>query len=190
MPRRKSSVFPLFPTPEEIVRSYLVKGEQIIHVDKPALDAFLVIQIREVIIAAVLFLIFIWALVTDRGTVLPLLAFIAFDFLLVWLIAKRMQAFYTRYVITTFRVLRVSGILTRRNVWIPWVKITDLSFQQSFLGRMFGYATIRIESANEESGLKDLSDLKEPIRFNRILVEMINAKQGNVASPNPAAVID
>ena len=48
----------------------------------------------------------------------------------------------------------------------------------NFLGRLFGYATIRIESANEESGLQDLSDLKDPIRFNRILVEMVSAKQG------------
>jgi uncharacterized membrane protein YdbT with pleckstrin-like domain len=188
--RRGAALFPLFPTPDEIVRSYLVKGEQIIHVDKPALDAFLVIQIREVVIAVMLFLLFVWALVTDRSSALALVAFIAFDVLMVWLIAKRMQAFYTRYVITTFRVLRVSGILTRRNVWIPWVKITDLSFRQSLLGRMFGYATIRIESANEESGLQDLSDLKEPIRFNRILVEMINAKQGNVSPSNAAAIID
>jgi uncharacterized membrane protein YdbT with pleckstrin-like domain len=187
--RRKSTLFPLFPTPEDIVRSYLVRGEQMIHVDKPALDAFLVIQIREVLIAVGLFLVFLWALMTDRGTALPLIAFIAFDVLLVWLVAKRMQAFYTRYVITTFRVMRVSGIITRRNVWIPWVKITDLSFRQSLLGRAFGYATIRIESANEESGLQDLSDLKEPIRFNLILVEMINAKQGNV-TPSNAAIID
>lgn len=185
----RTSVFPLFPTPDEIVRSYLVTGERVIHVDKPALDAFVIIQIREVLLAVGLFLLFIWSLLTGKGSVLPLVAFIAFDVLLVWLIVKRMQAFYTRYVITTFRVLRVSGILTRSNVWIPWVKITDLSFRQSLVGRIFGYATIRIESANEESGLKDMSDLKDPIRFNRILVEMINTKQGNVA-PTWAAVID
>jgi uncharacterized membrane protein YdbT with pleckstrin-like domain len=185
----RTSVFPLFPTPDEIVRSYLVTGERVIHVDKPALDAFVIIQIREVLLAGALFLLFIWSLLTGKGSVLPLVTFIAFDVLLVWLIVKRMQAFYTRYVITTFRVLRVSGILTRSNVWIPWVKITDLSFRQSLVGRIFGYATIRIESANEESGLKDLSDLKDPIRFNRILVEMINTKQGNVA-PTWAAVID
>jgi uncharacterized membrane protein YdbT with pleckstrin-like domain len=187
---RGTGIFPLFPTPDEIVRSYLVTGERVIHVDRPALDAFVVIQIREVLLAVGLFILFLWSLLTGKGSVLPLLAFIAFDILMVWLIVKRMQAFYTRYVITTFRVLRVSGILTRRNVWIPWVKITDLSFRQSLLGRIFGYATIRIESANEESGLKDLSDLKEPIRFNRILVEMINTKQGNVSPSFGAAVID
>jgi uncharacterized membrane protein YdbT with pleckstrin-like domain len=188
--RRNSKLFPLFPTPDEIVRSYLVTGERVIHVDKPALDAFVVIQLREVLIAAGLFVLFVWSVVTGRGGVLPLVAFIAFDAVLVWLIVKRMQAFYTRYVITTLRVMRVSGIITRRNVWIPWVKMTDLSFRQSFLGRLFGYATIRIESANEESGLQDLSDLKDPIRFNRILVEMVSAKQGSVTLGNADAVFD
>jgi uncharacterized membrane protein YdbT with pleckstrin-like domain len=187
MPR--GSIFPLFPNPDEILRTYLVTGERVIHVDRPALNAFVIIQLREVVIAAVLFLLFLWTLATGRSTAIALLAFIAFDILLLWLIVKRLQEFYTRYVITTFRVLRMSGIFTRRNVWIPWVKITDLSFSQSFAGRLFGYATIRIESANEESGLKDLSDLRQPIRFNRILVEMINTKQGNVA-PTWAGVID
>jgi len=188
--RRPSTLFPLFPTPDEIVRSYLVTGERVIHVDKPALDAFIVIQLREVLLAAGLFLLFVWSVATGRGSVLPLVAFIAFDVVLVWLIVKRLQAFYTRYVITTLRVMRVSGIITRRNVWIPWVKITDLTFRQSLLGRMFGYATIRIESANEDSGLQDLSDLKDPIRFNRILVEMVSAKQGSVTLSTADSVFD
>jgi uncharacterized membrane protein YdbT with pleckstrin-like domain len=185
---RFGEVFPLFPTPEHIFRSYLVTGERVIHVDQPALDAFIVIHIRKVLVTVALLAFTLWAAFTGKAAIVVLVGFIAFDVFLVWLIALRMQAFYTRYVITTFRVMRVSGILTRRNVWIPWVKITDLTFNQTFLGRLFGYATIRIESANEESGLQDLSDLKEPIRFNRILVEMINAQQGNVAPS--AAVID
>src|SRR5436190_682959 len=132
----RGKVFPLFPTPDEILRTYLVTGERVIHVDRPALNAFVIIQLREVIVAAVLFGLFLWSLITGRSTVLALLAFIAFDVLLVWLIVRRMQEFYTRYVITTFRVLKVSGIFTRKNAWIPWVKITDLSFSQSLAGRV------------------------------------------------------
>jgi uncharacterized membrane protein YdbT with pleckstrin-like domain len=174
-------------TPEDVVRSYLVSGERIIHEDRPALDAFFVIWAREVILAFIFFCIVVWAFATGRSTAIILLAFVAFDIVIAWLVVRRLQAVYTRYVITTFRVLRTSGVLTRKNEWIPWVKITDLSFRQTMLGRLFGYATIRIESANEESGLKDLSDLKDPVRFNRILVEMINAKQGFVA---PMATFD
>ena len=185
----RQGFFPLFPTPDEIVRSYLVTGERVIHVDRPALNAFVVIQWREVLLAVAMFAFFIWAVATGRNAVLPLIAFVVMDAVLIWLVVKRLQEYYTRYVITTFRVLRVSGVLTRRNEWIPWVKITDLSFRQSLAGRFFGYATIRIESANEQSGLRDLSDLREPLRFNRILIEMINSKQGNV-NPTWAAVID
>ena len=158
--------------------------ERVIHVDRPALNAFVIIQFREVFVAVVLFVVFLWAVITGRGTGLALLAFIAFDVVLIWLVVRRLQEFYTRYVITTFRVLRMWGIFTRRNVWIPWAKITDLSFSQSLSGRVFGYATVRIESANEESGLKDLSDLRYPLRFNRILVEMINTKQGQITAPS------
>ena len=35
---------------------------------------------------------------------------------------------------------------------IPLGKVTDLSFKQSLMGRLLSYATVRIESANEESG--------------------------------------
>ncbi len=184
---RGTSPFPLFPTPDEILRTYLVTGERVIHVDRPALNAFVIIQLREVLIAAGLFALFLWAVISGRGAGVALVLFIAFDAVLVWLVVKRLQEFYTRYVITTFRVLRMWGIFTRRNVWIPWAKITDLSFSQSLLGRVFGYATVRIESANEESGLKDLSDLRYPLRFNRILVEMINTKQGQLNAPTFAA---
>jgi uncharacterized membrane protein YdbT with pleckstrin-like domain len=184
---RGTSPFPLFPTPDEILRTYLVTGERVIHVDRPALNAFVIIQLREVLIAAALFALFLWSVISGKGTGVALVLFIGFDAVLVWLVVKRLQEFYTRYVITTFRVLRMWGIFTRRNVWIPWAKITDLSFSQSLLGRVFGYATVRIESANEESGLKDLSDLRYPLRFNRILVEMINTKQGQLTAPTFSA---
>lgn len=187
---RGTSPFPLFPTPDEILRTYLVTGERVIHVDRPALNAFVIIQLREVLIAAALFGLFLWSVITGKGTGVALVLFIAFDAVLVWLVVKRLQEFYTRYVITTFRVLRMWGIFTRRNVWIPWAKITDLSFSQSLAGRVFGYATVRIESANEESGLKDLSDLRYPLRFNRILVEMINTKQGQLSAPNFASLYE
>jgi hypothetical protein len=36
---------------------------------------------------------------------------------------------------------------------------------QSWLGRLLGYATVRIESANEASGLGVISDLRQPLLF-------------------------
>ena len=74
-----ADVFPLFPTPDHIFRSYLVTGERVIHVDKPALDAFLVIEIRKVLVTAGLLAFTLWAAFTGKGTIVVLVGFIAFD---------------------------------------------------------------------------------------------------------------
>jgi membrane protein YdbS with pleckstrin-like domain len=179
----------LFPSPDEIVAGYLVGRERIIIADQPALNAYLTLRWREVIIILALFVLFLYSLLSGGNTAVPLIAFLVMDALVIWLIIRRLQEAYTRYVMTNFRVMRVSGIFVRRNVWIPWAKVTDLSFSQSFLGRMLGYATIRIESANEESGLKDLSDLTKPLQFHRALVHMISERQGFV-DPRDFAVND
>ena len=41
----------------------------------------------------------------------------------------------------TRRIMRISGIVSRRAHSIPWVRVTDLTIEQSLTGRLFGYAT-------------------------------------------------
>lgn len=172
------------PAPETIVNSYLVHDEWLIHSDRPALDAFVIDRFFVLTLAAALSGVLGWALLSGQSLAFTGLLAAVLICLAVMLLVRRLQESYTRYVITSFRVMRVSGVLSRHHEWIPWVKVTDLSFRQTFLGRRFGYATIRIESANEGSNLKDLTDLHDPVTFNRILVEMISRKQGTVASPS------
>jgi hypothetical protein len=61
------------------------------------------------------------------------------------------------------------------------MRVTDLTFDQTWLGRVLGYATLHIESANEEGGLRDLVGVSNPMLFNRYLVDMVVAKQGPIA---------
>ncbi|MDQ3944903.1 MAG: hypothetical protein M3357_07110 [Actinomycetota bacterium] len=49
---------------------------------------------------------------------------------------------------------------------------------QSTAGRILGYATVRIESANEASGFKEITDPRDPHRFHRLIAEIVDAKQG------------
>ena len=49
------------------------------------------------------------------------------------------------------RVMRVSGFLRRSSAWIPWMKVTDIRYEASVVGRVLGYATVYIESANEQA---------------------------------------
>jgi hypothetical protein len=81
-------------------------------------------------------------------------------------------------VVTDARIMRIKGIVSRRAHSIPWVRVTDLTIDQSLTGRLFGYATLHIESANEDSGLRDLEGVSDPMRFNQFVVDMVVAKQG------------
>ena len=47
------------------------------------------------------------------------------------LVLKRLGERYTSYVITNVRIMRISGIISRRAHSIPWVRVTDLTYEQS-----------------------------------------------------------
>jgi membrane protein YdbS with pleckstrin-like domain len=174
---RRNLLAMLLPTPDEIVRSYLTTDERMILVDQPSTKAFVVEAIREILILGLL-LIFTGYVAVQGSSAVAAIGFIAIDILAIVLIIQRMQRWFTRYVLTDFRVIRSWGILNRQMAWIPWAKVTDISLTQTFLGRTFGYATVRIESANEASGFKEINDLREPHRFHRVISEMVEAKQG------------
>ncbi|MDT7643645.1 MAG: hypothetical protein QOC75_645, partial [Pseudonocardiales bacterium] len=52
-----------------------------------------------------------------------------------------------RIVITDKRVMMSTGIITHRVAMMPLRKVTDLTFQQTVIGRTLGYGTMVVESA-------------------------------------------
>lgn len=166
--------------PDVIVASYLSSQEEVYYDDPPAITSFLFLNGWEVglvglLFAADLFFFFQYGI----GNVLTILTFLLADFLLIKLVVERFQQLFTRYVITSSRIMRISGVLSRNSFSIPWSKVTDISFRQTMLMRYFGFANVRIESANEASGLQELRGLKNPLQFHRLMLEMVAAKQGH-----------
>ena len=102
--------------------------------------------------------------------------------MLLVLVLRRLGDRYTSYVVTDARIMRIQGVVSRRAHSIPWVRVTDLTIEQSLTGRLFGYATLHIESANEDSGLRDLEGVSDPMQFNQYVVDMVVAKQGTTAA--------
>ncbi len=98
---------------------------------------------------------------------------------------RAMQAWFTRYVVTDLRVMRVHGILNRHAEFIPWGKVTDITRSETIFQWMARTATIRIESANERSGLRAIDDVDDPGYFYRVLVEMVDRKQGRIGDVTP-----
>lgn len=151
--------------------------------DEPATSAFLVESVNEILIIVALALVTGFAVGQGGGTIAAILGLIVISGVVAVLVVQRLQRWYTRYALTDFRLLHSWGVLKRQLAWIPWSKVTDVSMVQTLAGRILGYATVRIESANEASGFKAVKDLRDPHRFHRVVTEMVQAKQGKTVPP-------
>jgi len=181
--RRHPILSRVLPTPDDVLQSYLTHEEVFILVDEPATSAFLVDSINEVLIIVAIALLTGFAVGQGGGVVAASLGVIVIGVVSSVLVVQRLQRWYTRYALTDFRLIHAWGVLNRRLAWIPWSKVTDVSMTQTLAGRIFGYATVRIESANEASGFKAVKDLRDPHRFHRVVTEMVQAKQGKTVPP-------
>jgi membrane protein YdbS with pleckstrin-like domain len=173
------------PLPDEVIEEFLGHGERVIHSDHPSFRSFAVentLLFLGFFVAGILFL----GIAFDGSTMASGVLLLALAIVLLVLVLKRLEDRYTSYVVTDARIMRIRGIVSRRAHSIPWVRVTDLTIDQSLLGRVFGYATLHIESANEDSGLRDLEGVSDPMQFNQYVVDMVVAKQGTTV---PAWVV-
>jgi hypothetical protein len=76
-----------------------------------------------------------------------------------------------RYVLTTDRILSMSGIFNKKVVSMPLAKITDLTYERSILGRIFGYGSLGLESAGQQ-GLERIDFLPDPDPFYRRVMSL------------------
>ncbi len=181
--RRHPVLSRILPTPDEVLQSYLTHDEVFILVDEPATSAFLLEASNEILIIVVIALVTGFAVGNGGGTVAAILGAMVIGVVATMLVVRRLQAWYTRYALTDFRLIRSWGVVKRQLAWIPWSKVTDVLLIQTLAGRLLGYATVRIESANEASGFKAVTDLRDPHRFHRVVTEMVQAKQGKTIPP-------
>jgi Bacterial PH domain len=181
--RRHPVLSRILPTPDEVLQSYLTHDEIFILVDEPATSAFLLEASNEILIIVVVALVTGFAVGQGGGSFAALLGLMVISVIASILVVRRLQAWYTRYALTDFRLIRSWGVVKRQLAWIPWSKVTDVLLVQTLAGRILGYATVRIESANEASGFKAVTDLRDPHRFHRVVTEMVQAKQGKTVPP-------
>ena len=167
----------VLPLPDEVIDQYLGNGERMIHNDHPSFRSFMVQN--TLLFAGFLILAVLFLGISFRGSLVAAgFLLLVLCVVLLVLVLKRLGDRYTSYVVTDTRIMRISGVISRRAHSIPWVRVTDLTIEQSFSGRLFGYATLHIESANEDSGLRDLDGVSDPMQFNQFVVDMVVAKQG------------
>ena len=160
---------------------YLVPDERVVLEETRSVRGFLVGQLVWIVLAVVVSAM----LLSAFGDAAAGIVVLALGVLGAVIGYRALQAWFTRYVVTDLRVMRVHGILNRHAEFIPWGKVTDITRSETIFQWMARTATIRIESANERSGLRTIDDVDDPGYFYRVLVEMVDRKQGRIDDVTP-----
>src|SRR5580698_6186006 len=87
---------------------------------------------------------------------------IVFGVLLVWLLWKTALWAVEYFVVTSHRMILTSGVITRKVAMMPLVKVTDMSFQRTFLGQLLGYGEFILESAGQDQALRTVDHIPDP----------------------------
>ena len=81
------------------------------------------------------------------------------------------------FVITSRRFIETSGLFARNVAMMPMVKVTDMTFHQSFLGRIFGYGTFILESAGQDQALSNVDFIPYPEQLYLEVCELLFPNQ-------------
>ena len=66
------------------------------------------------------------------------------------------------FVVTSARLLLATGVFKKSVNMMPLSKVTDMRFERSPTGRLFGYGTFIVESAGQDQALRNINHLPYP----------------------------
>jgi membrane protein YdbS with pleckstrin-like domain len=95
---------------------------------------------------------------------------------------------FDRFILTNKRVMKISGIITRKVAMMPLLRVTDMKYEQSPLGRLLNYGTFVLESAGQDQALREVPYLPNPNElYLRVVEEMyepaaVEARMGRDSS--------
>ncbi|HEX5595025.1 MAG TPA: PH domain-containing protein [Micromonosporaceae bacterium] len=90
-----------------------------------------------------------------------------------WVAWRLADWHYDRFILTNKRVMVVSGIVTRRVAMMPLLRVTDMKYDQTPLGRLLNYGTFVLESAGQDQALREVKHLPNPNElYLRVVEEM------------------
>lgn len=84
-----------------------------------------------------------------------------------------MEWWVERLVVTDKRFIMTTGVLTTKVLMMPITKVTDLTYERSFWGRIFGYGTTVVESAGQIQALNRINYLPKPEEFYDTISDLV-----------------
>ncbi|MGY1604171.1 PH domain-containing protein [Geodermatophilus sp. SYSU D00815] len=89
-------------------------------------------------------------------------------------LALHVAEWYMRhFIVSPRRMLLTSGVIVRTVTLLPRRRITDLTWQETLFGQVFGYGTFRIESAGQHQALSRVTYLPRADVLYRKISELL-----------------
>jgi membrane protein YdbS with pleckstrin-like domain len=98
-------------------------------------------------------------------------ATVVWAIVLSWALWRVGDWYFDRFVLTSRRVMIVSGMITRNIAMMPLARVTDMAYNQSAMGRVLGFGTFILESAGQEQALRVVRFLPDPRELYLLMVE-------------------
>ena len=86
-----------------------------------------------------------------------------------WLAFQILQWRHDRFIATDKRLLLNYGLFTTKVAMMPLTKVTDMSFQRSVPGRIFGWGRFILESAGQDQALRQIDWVPDPDYTYRVI---------------------
>ena len=95
------------------------------------------------------------------------------------------------FLATNSRLMLVHGLLTRKVDIMPMTKVTDMRYDRSLVGQIFGYGVFILESAGQDQALSRINFIPNPDvhyqQISAVIFAPTQRRQSNQLSPATAS---
>lgn len=85
------------------------------------------------------------------------------------------------FLATDRRLLLVHGVIIRKVAMMPLAKVTDMGYNRSPVGKLFGYGQFKLESAGQDQALNTVDYVPNPNFFYQTLTSTLFAPQNDTS---------
>jgi uncharacterized membrane protein YdbT with pleckstrin-like domain len=101
-------------------------------------------------------------LIRGLSSTVLLAVWLAWLLVLIWMLFCVYQWLEDYFVVTSARLLLATGVVKKTVNMMPLSKVTDMRFERSAAGRLFGFGTFIVESAGQDQALHTIDHLPYP----------------------------
>jgi uncharacterized membrane protein YdbT with pleckstrin-like domain len=108
----------------------------------------------------------------------------------VWSTERVLEWVNDLLIVTDKRIVTITGLVTRKVAMMPLGRVTDMTYERSWPGRILGYGEFIVESAGQDQALSRIPYIPRPDAAYRQIAELLFGNQEEEAAkkeePAPA----